>query len=262
VTIHVLPDSRRVARAAAERIAAALATRPTSVLGLPTGRTAAAVYRELVSLYAQGRVDFSQATTFNLDEFVGLPPGAPGSYRQFMDEVLFRHINLDAARIHFLDGTAADLEAECARYERAIAEAGGIDLMVLGVGTNGHVAFNEPGPTLTADTHRARLRASTRRANRALFGGHLSRVPHEGLTVGMATILHAGRLLVLATGRRKSRAVAGLVCGPLTTRLPASLLRLHRDIDVFVDEAAARALDEQARSLTSRPAGPPESPPD
>lgn len=246
MTIRILPTRREAARAAAEHVAAALAETPSLVLGLPTGRTAAALYRELVALHRQGRADFSQATTFNLDEFVGVAPSAPGSYRQFMERMLFRHVNLEPRRIYFLDGATADPEAECARYEAALAAAGGLDLVVLGLGTNGHIGFNEPGPSLRARTHRARLRVSTRRANRGLFGGDWTRVPEEGLTMGIGTVLQARRILVIATGRRKARAVAGLVQGPVTTRLPASFLQLHRHVDLVLDEAAAGSLPREA----------------
>lgn len=248
--IRVFPDSRAATHAAAERIAGLLRSAPQLVLALPTGRTAAAVYRELVTLYRQGGVDFSRASCFNLDEFVGLPPGAPGSYRQFLEEALFRHVNFDPTRLHCLNGAAPDLDAECARYERAIATAGGIDVLILGIGTNGHIGFNEPGPTLTARTHRATLQRSTTWANRQLFGGEIERVPRQGLTMGMATLLQARQILAVATGSSKARAVAGVVCGPLTTRLPASFLQLHGTAELLLDRAAARALPEAFWEVT------------
>jgi glucosamine-6-phosphate deaminase len=168
--VLVFPDEAAVARALARRIAAAIEANPSIVLGLPTGRTPLALYRELGVLHAGGS-DFSGVTTFNLDEFLGIPPSHPGSYRSFMEQHLFRHVNIPTERHNFLDGGAADPERECVRYERAIAAAGGIDLQVLGIGTNGHIGFNEPARELQARTHRVTLKPETRRSNAALFGG-------------------------------------------------------------------------------------------
>ena len=165
--------------------------------------------------------------TFNLDEFEGLSPEHPGSFRTYMDQHLFGAVGLRPAQIGFLRGDAADPAAECARYERAIAAAGGIDLLVCGLGTNGHIAFNEPGPLLWGPTHVAALLPETRAANAALFGGELARVPTHALTMGMRTILRARRILVLATGTAKAAAVAAMHHGPLTTMLPASWLQVH-----------------------------------
>ena len=146
--ITILPDDVAIARAVADRVTTALAANPRLVLGLPTGRTPVAFYDELATRVEQGLVDLSLATTFNLDEFVGIPAAHVGSFRTFMREHLFRRVNLSPDRIHFLDGTAADTAAECGRYERAIAAAGGIDIQILGIGTNGHIGFNEPAPAL------------------------------------------------------------------------------------------------------------------
>src|SRR4029079_4892417 len=150
---------------------------PALVLGLPTGRTPVRLYHELGARHAHGQVDFSRATTFNLDEFVGIAGDHPGSYRVFMQEHLFSRVNLPAEQIHFLNGAAPDLDAECERYETAIAAAGGIDLQILRIGTNGHIGFNEPSRALDARTHRVTLRASTRRSNASLFDGDPERVP-------------------------------------------------------------------------------------
>jgi glucosamine-6-phosphate deaminase len=155
--VEVFADDRAAAAALAHRIAEALAQNPALVLGLPTGRTPIALYNELASLFMQGRVDFSQATTFNLDEFVGIPPSHPGSYRSFMETHLFARVNINPSRVNFLHGDVGDLDAECTRYERAIEEAGGIDLQILGIGTNGHIGFNEPARELQSRTHRVRL---------------------------------------------------------------------------------------------------------
>jgi glucosamine-6-phosphate deaminase len=239
--VLVFPDEAAVARALARRIAAAIEANPSIVLGLPTGRTPLALYRELGVLHAGG-ADFSGVTTFNLDEFLGIPPSHPGSYRSFMEQHLFRHVNIPTERHNFLDGGAADPEHECVRYERAIAAAGGIDLQVLGIGTNGHIGFNEPARELQARTHRVTLKPETRRSNAALFGGDPAKVPVEALSMGMASILDARAIVLLATGPAKASCVERVVNGPLTTDLPASFLQLHHDVDLMLDEAAAAEL--------------------
>ena len=241
--VSIFPTAQDVARTLARRVAAALRENPRIVLGLPTGRTPLLFYEELVRLHGDEAVDFSQATTFNLDEFVGIPAEHPGSYRTFMRRFLFEHVNIDPARTHFLDGAAADLAEECDRYEDAIDAAGGIDLQILGIGTNGHIGFNEPGPELDARTHRVTLRPETRRSNAALFGGDPSKVPLHALSMGMGTILHARKAVLLATGDTKASCVERVVRGPITTTLPASLLQLHPDAELMLDQAAAHGLD-------------------
>ena len=240
--VHVFADEQQLAEALATRMAAFLRTQPAAVLGLPTGRTPVLLYRELARRAAAGEIDLSHVSTFNLDEFLGLPAGHPGSYRQFMEEHLFRHVNIDPARINFLDGSAADPDAECRRYEGAIEAAGGIDFQVLGIGANGHIGFNEPSPGLAARTHRVALTPGTRDSNAPLFGGDASRVPAEALSMGMATILQARRIVLVATGAGKAECVRGMVEGRLTTALPASFLQIHRDVDVMLDEPAAARL--------------------
>jgi glucosamine-6-phosphate deaminase len=238
----VFHDAATLARALARDVARQIARNPRLVLGLPTGRTPIPLYRELVRLHRRGIVDFRRATTFNLDEFVGLGAGDPRSYRAFMERHLFDHVNFDRRRIHFLEGTAPRLARECQRYERAILRAGGIDLQILGLGLNGHIGFNEPARALVAWTHCTRLKPGTRRANAALFGGRLAAVPHEALSMGMATILRAERIVLVATGATKTRCVERMIDGPLTPRLPASFLQLHRNTEVWVDSAAAGEL--------------------
>ena len=240
--VLVFPTAQDVARTLARRVAAAVRANPRIVLGLPTGRTPLLFYEEMVRLHADEDVDFSHVTTFNLDEFVGIPADHPGSYRTFMRRFLFEHVNVDPARTHFLDGAAADLEAECDRYEDAIEAAGGIDLQILGIGTNGHLGFNEPGPELEARTHKVTLRPETRRSNAALFGGDPADVPSQALSMGMGTILQARKAVLLATGESKAGCVERVVRGPITTALPASMLQLHRDAELMLDEAAANAL--------------------
>src|SRR6185369_15202863 len=178
-------------------------------------------------------------------EFVGIAPDHPGSYRTFMQTHLFSRVNLRPDRINVLNGVAPDLEGECARYERAIEAAGGIDLQLLGIGTNGHIGFNEPARELVGATHRVHLKASTRRSNAALFGGSVDNVPREALSMGMATILRARRIVLIATGKAKARCVDRAVNGPITTRMPASFLQLHCEVELMLDEAAAGEIGER-----------------
>lgn len=215
---------------------------PTAVLGLPTGRTPLALYAELIRLTQEENVDWSGVRTFNLDEFVGLGGNDPGSYRAFMEERLFRHVNIRPEHVGFLDGRAADLDEECERYERAIHAAGGIDLLVLGIGGNGHIGFNEPADALAARTHRVTLVEPTRAANALWFGGDMSHVPHEALTMGMGTILAARSIVMIATGETKVDAVTAMLHGGVTTRFPASFLQLHPQVSVMLDELLADQL--------------------
>ena len=246
--ISVFPDPSAAGRALATRVAGAILANPRIVLGLPTGRTPLYMYAELRRLHAGGEVDFARVTTFNLDEFFGIPAAHPGSYWSFMQEHLFRHVNADPSRTHFLDGMAPDPLAECERYEAAIAAAGGIDLQILGIGTNGHIGFNEPANVLHVRTHRVTLRPETRQSNAALFGREPERVPAEALSMGMGTILHARALVLLATGASKAACVQRVVNGEITTQLPASCLQLHDEVELVLDEAAAAGLQEVRRS--------------
>ncbi len=241
--IRIFSTAESLAHALARNVARAVSVNPSLVLGLPTGRTPIPFYRELIRLHRAGRLDCARVRTFNLDEFLGVSPRDPRSYRAFMQRHFFDHVNVAAAQIHFLDGMAGDVARECARYERAIIRAGGLDLQILGLGTNGHIGFNEPGPALVARTHRTSLRAATRRANAGLFGGRLTAVPREALSMGVATILHARRIVLMATGGAKARSVARMVRGPVTPRVPASFLQLHRQTEVWLDRAAAGRLD-------------------
>ena len=241
--VRILSTADDVADAAVRDVAAAIRLNPSLLLGLPTGRTPLRLYDRLVAWEHSGRVNFSRVTTFNLDEFVGLTGFDAGSYRAFMERHLFGRLRRRPYKVNFLDGCAEDLEAELDRYDRTLQRAGGIDLQILGLGQNGHVGFNEPGPTLDTHSHRVRLHRRTREANADLFDGDVRRVPREALTVGMGTIMCARRVLMLATGREKAPAVAGMVDGPLTTRLPASFLQLHHQAVGLFDRAAAAGLD-------------------
>ena len=240
--VHVFETSDDLGRAVAARVGDELRRNPSAVLGLATGGTPLATYGELRRMHAAGLIDFSAATTFNLDEFAGIDASHSGSFRRYMDVKLFDSVNLDAHRIHFLNGVADDLDVECERYEKEIEHAGGIDLQMLGIGANGHIGFNEPDETLAARTHRVQLHDQTRRDNAAAFGGVLSRVPTEALSMGMGTILKSRAIVLMAIGARKARCVERAVNGPITTRLPASFLQLHRDVELFLDRGASSLL--------------------
>lgn len=242
MTIRRFATAASAARALALHLSRCLHQQPQLTLGLPTGRTPIPLYRELAVLHARNAVDFAGVSTFNLDEFVGVAGSAPESYRAFMERHLFSQVNIDPRRVHFLNGAASDAADECRRYERQIARAGGLDLLILGLGTNGHIGFNEPGSSLVAETHRTRLTQATRKSNAALFGNRASAVPTHALSMGMGTILHARRIVLLATGPSKAAAVRRLVRGPITPQVPASFLQLHRSVEVWVDRPAAARL--------------------
>jgi glucosamine-6-phosphate deaminase len=243
--VHRYADEKSLADAAATRVAGFVRRHPLAVLGLPTGRTPVALYEVLAAMVAAGRVDFSRVTTFNLDEFVGLDAADPRSYCAFMQAHFFGPARIAPSQVRFLDGTAADLDAECARYERAIEAAGGIDLMILGIGVNGHIGFNEPAPALRARTHVAALHEETRAANATLFGGDPDAVPSLGLSMGMATILGAREIILLATGSEKAAAVRRALDGAVCPEVPASFLQLHPRVAWLMDEAAAVALTRE-----------------
>ncbi len=244
--IWIFDTPADTAAALARRLAGALREDPAMVLGLPTGRTPIATYAELRRIHTAGEVDFSRASTFNIDEFAGVRPSDPGSFRAFMDKHLFDSVNLRLEAIHFLNGAATDLDTECDKYEAAIEQAGGITLQLLGIGANGHIGFNEPGDELAARTHRVKLADSTRRDNAGLFGGEIAKVPREALSMGMGTILKAATVILIATGERKAQCIEQTVRGAVTPRLPASFLQLHRDVELYLDRSAASRLSPRS----------------
>jgi glucosamine-6-phosphate deaminase len=252
MNLRVFRTVEEAGHAAATAVAAQLGRKPASVLGLPTGRTSLAVYAALVTLQERGDVDFSQAHTFNIDEFVGVASDDQRSYCAFMQKHLFSRINLPGQHIHFLNGSTADHDAECARFERDLASLGGLDLLLLGIGSNAHIGFNEPARLLRARTHRARLALETRRANASLFGGRLDKVPREALTMGVGTMLEALSIVLIATGQSKSRAVASMFSGVVSAEHPASLLQLHRNVEVILDLASAEKLPQSGFDAQSR----------
>jgi glucosamine-6-phosphate deaminase len=240
VEVVILPTAEAVCARGAEIVARLVAGKPDVVLGLPTGATPRPLYAELVRRHRAEGLSFARATTFNLDEYVGVAPAHPGSFRHYMDDVFFRHVDLAASRAHVPDGLAADVSASCAAYEAAIASAGGLDLVLLGLGEDGHVAFNEPTSSLASRTRIKTLSAASRAANQAAFGA--DPVPAHVVTMGLATIHGARRCVLLATGARKAPALAAMVEGPVTSMVPASALQLHANVTVLCDAAAASRL--------------------
>jgi glucosamine-6-phosphate deaminase len=240
VKVVVLPSSEEAGLEAARIVAALVRAKPEAVLGLPAGNTPRPVYAELARLHRAEGLSFARVRAFNLDEYVGLGPEHLASFRRALDDGFYRLVDLPAAQAHAPDGRAADTAAAAAGYEAEIAGAGGFDLVLLGIGGNGHVAFNEPGSPFDARTRVVTLSEATRAANRAAFDP--APVPREAVTIGIATILAARRVVLLATGSTKSAAVAQAIEGPITAQLPASALQAHGDATVILDGAAASRL--------------------
>jgi glucosamine-6-phosphate deaminase len=244
--VVIRPDAAQAANLAARLIAARLKSKPDLVLGLATGRTMERVYDVLVRMCEAGDLDFSGCRTFNLDEYIGLAPDDPHSYRHYMNQHLFDRVPVDLANTHVPNGVAADLKAEAARYEDRIRAVGGIGLQLLGLGEAGHIGFNEPLSALMSRTRDKTLTPTTRHQNAGMFGGDPQRVPPRALTMGVGTILDAGELLLLVTGAAKADILARAVEGPITAMISASAIQLHANCKVIVDEAAAAKLEGRA----------------
>ncbi|GAB6876323.1 glucosamine-6-phosphate deaminase [Thermaerobacter litoralis] len=250
--IRVADSYDAMSAAAAEAVARRLAARPSLRLALPTGHTPIGLYRRLVDLTRREGLRWDRARIFLLDEYLGLGPDHPGSFRRYMEDHLLRHLD-PAPAVDSLDGRAADPAAECARYEAALA-AGGLDLVVLGIGRNGHIGFNEPGSPFQSRTRVVTLTPETRRANAPDFGGDPEAVPPRALTVGIATILEGKEIFVLAAGAAKAPAVERAIQGPLDPALPASALQRHPKVTWFLDREAAQGLDDPAIPALAGPA--------
>lgn len=240
--IVILPSARDAAVLAADTVEALLAHRPTAVLGLATGSSPLPLYAELVDRHARGRMHFARARAFLLDEYLGLPPGHPESYRMVVEREFTGRVDFAAGAVRGPDGGARDVPAACRAYEREIEAAGGVDLQVLGIGTDGHVAFNEPGSSLASRTRVKTLTAQTRRDNARFFGGSVDAVPRHVLTQGLGTIMQARHVVLLAAGGAKAEAVWAMVEGPVSARWPASVLQHHPHVSVLLDEPAAGGL--------------------
>lgn len=212
------------------------------VLGLPTGSSPEGIYAELVKANKEGRVSFRNVITFNMDEYVGLPEEHPESYHSFMKRNLFDHIDIKPENVHLLNGNAKDLKAECAHYEQMIKDAGGIDLFLGGIGPDGHIAFNEPGSSLTSRTREKTLTTDTIIANSRFFDNDINKVPHYALTVGVGTVMDAREVLILCNGHHKARALQAAVEGPVTQQWTISILQMHQHGIIVCDEPACDEL--------------------
>jgi glucosamine-6-phosphate deaminase len=239
--VVILPDADAIGRLAADIVEAALRQADRPVIGLATGSSPLTTYGELVRRHRVNGLSFAHATTFLLDEYVGLPPNHPQRYRAVIEQELTGSVNIPAAAIQAPDGNAADIPRECANYEAAIVEAGGIDLQLLGIGSDGHLAFNEPGSSLASRTRIKTLTNRTRQDN-ARFFGSLDEVPQHVITQGLATILAARHLLLLASSHTKATAILDAIEGPVTASCPASILQLHPHATVLLDASAASRL--------------------
>ncbi len=227
--------------AAAAAVVETLNAKPNAVLGMATGSTPLGVYRELVRLHREEGLDFSQVTTFNLDEYVGLGPNHPQSYHRFMREHFFDHVNIPPQNVYIPHGTTSNAPAFCDWYEQRIKDCGGIDLQILGIGTDGHIAFNEPTSSLGSRTRIKTLAKQTIDDN-ARFFDNRDDVPKYAITMGVGTILEARQIALLADGSKKAAAIASAVEGPITSMITASALQWHANTQVYVDTAAAGAL--------------------
>ncbi len=233
----VCKSYEEMSRIGADLIAEAMAGKASPILGLATGSTPVGMYRELAKRCAEGELDFSSVTTYNLDEYYPISPENDQSYRYFMNVNLFDHINIDKANTHVPDGAAEDAEAACRAYDAAYAATGGADIQVLGIGGNGHIAFNEPEEALTVGTHVTSLTEDTIRANSRFFAS-IDDVPTRALTMGMGNIMMAKRIILLANGKGKHAAISAMLDDKITTSVPATLLKLHPDVIILCDEEA------------------------
>ena len=242
--VIIQPTEAAAASLVARIVAHDLRANPHLVLGLATGKTMENVYRHLVRLHKEEKLDFSLCSTFNLDEYVGLVASDPNSYRHYMDHHLFQNVNVEPRNTHLPNGLAMDLDEECRRYEALIQRFGGIDLQLLGIGKAGHIGFNEPLSALRSRTRVKALTPTTIKQNAESFDGE-DKVPRRAITMGVGTIIEARRCLLLATGEAKSGVIAQAVEGPITSMVTATALQLHPRCTVVVDEGAASQLKEK-----------------
>jgi glucosamine-6-phosphate deaminase len=239
--VYIKENSDEMSREGARIVAELVRKKPNCVLGFATGGTPLGMYKELIRMHKEQGLDFSKVTTFNLDEYVGLPPEHDQSYHYFMWENLFKHINVDRRFVHIPMGMAKDIGVFCEWYEEQILKVGGMDLQILGIGANGHIAFNEPGSSLGSRTRIKTLTGTTREAN-ARFFKNPNEVPKYAITMGVGTIMDAKELLLLASGEGKADAIKATCEGPITAMWPATIVQMHRLATVIVDKAAASKL--------------------
>lgn len=241
IHIQTAADPTAVGKIAAEIFLSHVRAKPNAVLGLATGSTPLPLYAALADAFRAGSVSFKAVRTVNLDEYVGLAPTHDQSYRYFMNENLFKRIDIDLANTYIPDGTAKDPEAACKAYEEKIAALGGIDIQLLGIGLNGHIGFNEPDDVFSKTTHVVRLTAMTRESNQRFFAS-LADAPTHAVTMGIGTIFAAKKLVLVVTGANKAEILKKTLYGEVDPRVPASILQFHPNVEVFADEAAARLL--------------------
>jgi glucosamine-6-phosphate deaminase len=244
-TFILANDYREMSQAAAQFIAREILHKERSVLGLPTGETPKEMYSEIVRLYREGLIDFSKITTFNLDEYLGIDPDHPLSFHSYMREHFCDHVNLKRDRMHIPLSLPEDEEAECAWYEQLIDQEGGLDLVVVGIGPNGHIGFNEPGTSWGTLTHVSELSRETREREGARFQEG-DRAPERAITMGIKTIMHARKVLLLASGSEKAGILSEALFNAPTPSIPASVLQLHPSLTIIADRAAG---EKQVRSV-------------
>lgn len=244
--LEIFPTEKEMGDRAAAIVLACVAGKPDAVLGLATGSTPVGLYQRLIRTFENGKASFRQCLTFNLDEYFPVAADHDQSYHFFMHRQLFDHVDIPESSIHILNGSTNDPAAECAAYEAAIQSAGGIDLQVLGLGQNGHIAFNEPGTPFDSRTHLVQLDANTIQANSRFFGSQAA-VPRKALTMGLATIMEAHSIVLLASGSAKANAIHAMFEGEVTPDLPASILQRHPDCTVLIDREAAAKLSDAAK---------------
>ncbi|MBT2659597.1 glucosamine-6-phosphate deaminase [Bacillus sp. ISL-45] len=237
----VTSNYETLSQQAAEEIISRIRKNPSLNLGLATGSTPTGLYKELIRDHKQNKTSYKKINTFNLDEYIGIPKKDRNSYHHFMCENLFEHIDIPLDQTHIPDGTAKDLDEECARYEQFINEHGGIDLQILGIGQNGHIGFNEPGTHFDSKTHIIDLAESTRKANSRFFKS-LENVPTQAITMGIASIMESKEIFLLVSGASKSKALSRLINGEVSEQFPASVLKNHEKVTIFADEEATALL--------------------
>ena len=237
----IAKDSDAMGRIAATIVAAQVSTKPNSILGLATGSTPIPLYKELVNLYKKGELDFSQVKSFNLDEYLGLPPTNDQSYMYFMKDNLFDHINIKKGHYHVPSGNSPNLEDEAKNYEKMIKESGGIDIQILGIGPNGHIGFNEPDTKFEKVTHVTGLTESTIEANKRFFSKKED-VPTKAITMGIKTVMMAKSIILLASGKNKAEIVKQSFFGDIVPGVPASVLQLHQNVTVITDAEAGASI--------------------
>jgi len=242
--VIVVKDREALGRKAADVVEAVVRSKPHCVLGLATGTTPIPLYKELIRRCKEEGLDFSTVVTFNLDEYVGLEPTHEQSYRYFMDTQLFDHININKASTHVPSGIGEDLEIECALYEEIIEDVGGVDCQLLGIGSNGHIGFSEPGTSLASRTHVTDLTENTIKDNSRMFD-KVEDVPTKAVTMGIGTVLDAERVLLVANGANKAKAIKAALEGPVTVMCPASALQLHPDVTYVITEDCAQDLTKR-----------------